>query len=31
MIFDRESALRFGAGLGAALVGLSIIVRKLFR
>lgn len=31
MIFDRDSALRFGAGLGAALVGLTLIVRKLFR
>lgn len=31
MIFDRDSALRFGAGLGAALVALGVIVRKLFR
>jgi hypothetical protein len=31
MIFNRDSALRFGAGFGAALVGLSVIVRKLFR
>lgn len=31
MIFDRESALRFGAGLGAALVALIVIVRKIFR
>lgn len=31
MIFDRDSALRFGAGLGAALVGLGMIVRKLVR
>jgi hypothetical protein len=31
MIFDRDGALRFGAGLGAALVGLGVIARKLFR
>lgn len=31
MIFDRESALRFGAGLGAVLGGLTLIVRRLFR
>lgn len=31
MIFDRESALGFGFGLGAALVGLGVVVRKLFK
>lgn len=30
-IFDRESALRFGAGLGAVLVVLGTLVRKIFR
>lgn len=30
-IFDREGALRFGMGLGAALVALGALVRKLVR
>ena len=30
-IFDKESAVRFGAALGAALVVLSVLARKLFR
>ena len=30
-IFDRDSALRFGVGLGAALVGLGALVRKVVR
>lgn len=31
MIFDRDGALRFGLGLGAALVSLTVLVRRLFR
>ena len=31
MMFDKQGALRFGAGLGASLVGLSVLVRRLFR
>lgn len=31
MIFDKDGALRFGVGLGAALVGLGVLARKLFR
>lgn len=30
-IFDREGALRFGMGLGAALVALGALVRKIVR
>lgn len=30
-IFDNESAVRFGAALGAALVILGVLARKLFR
>ena len=31
MIFDKESALRFGVGLGASLVSLGVLARRLFR
>jgi hypothetical protein len=31
MIFDKDGALRFGVGLGAALVGLGVLARRLFR
>jgi len=31
MIFDRDGALRFGLGLGTALVGLGVLARKLFK
>ena len=31
MIFDKDGALRFGAALGAALVGLGVLARRLFR
>jgi hypothetical protein len=31
MIFDRDGALRFGLGLGASLIALGALARRLFR
>ena len=31
MIFDKDGALRFGMGVGAAIVALGVLARRLFR